>query len=70
MGGQPPADPLEEGGRRDLVAGAVHRPELDGPEGAADPDVAAAAAEVRQVLNQYVTYLMGRRPRLLPYLGS
>ena len=27
-------------------------------------------AEVRQVLNQYVSYLMGRRPRLLPYLGS
>jgi DNA repair protein RecO (recombination protein O) len=27
-------------------------------------------AEVRQVLNQYVTYSMGRRPRLLPYLGS
>jgi DNA repair protein RecO (recombination protein O) len=29
-----------------------------------------ARAEVRQVLNHYVTYLMGRRPRLLPYLGS
>ena len=27
-------------------------------------------AEVRQVLGQYVTYLGGRRPRLLPYLGS
>ena len=27
-------------------------------------------AEVRQVLNQYVSYLMGRRPRLMPYLGS
>jgi DNA repair protein RecO (recombination protein O) len=26
--------------------------------------------EVRQVLNHYITYLMGRRPRLLPYLGS
>jgi hypothetical protein len=26
--------------------------------------------EVRQVLNHYVTYLLGRRPRLLPYLGS
>lgn len=25
---------------------------------------------VRQVLNDYVTYVMGRRPRLLPYLGS
>jgi len=27
-------------------------------------------AEVRQLLNHYVTYLLGRRPRLLPYLGS
>ncbi|HVS34306.1 MAG TPA: DNA repair protein RecO [Gemmataceae bacterium] len=26
--------------------------------------------EVRLVLGQYVTYLLGRRPRLLPYLGS
>jgi DNA repair protein RecO (recombination protein O) len=33
----------------------------------ADPGV---RAEVRQVLNHYVTWLMGRRPRLLPYLGS
>jgi DNA repair protein RecO (recombination protein O) len=31
---------------------------------------AAVRAEVRQVLNHYVTYLLGRRPRLLPYLGS
>jgi DNA repair protein RecO (recombination protein O) len=30
----------------------------------------AVRAEVRQVLNGYVTFLMGRRPRLLPYLGS
>jgi DNA repair protein RecO (recombination protein O) len=29
-----------------------------------------ARAEVRQVLNHYITYLLGRRPRLLPYLGS
>lgn len=27
-------------------------------------------SEIREVLNEYVTYLMGRRPRLLPYLGS
>jgi DNA repair protein RecO (recombination protein O) len=27
-------------------------------------------AEVRQVLNDYETYAQGRRPRLLPYLGS
>jgi DNA repair protein RecO (recombination protein O) len=27
-------------------------------------------AEMRQLLNHYVTYLLGRRPRLLPYLGS
>jgi DNA repair protein RecO (recombination protein O) len=26
--------------------------------------------DVRQVLDHYVTYLLGRRPRLLPYLGS
>jgi DNA repair protein RecO (recombination protein O) len=30
----------------------------------------AARTEMRQVLGQYVTYLLGRRPRLLPYLGS
>jgi DNA repair protein RecO (recombination protein O) len=30
----------------------------------------AARTEVRQVLNHYVTHLRGRRPRLLPYLGS
>jgi DNA repair protein RecO (recombination protein O) len=30
----------------------------------------AARAELRQVLGHYVTYLRGRRPRLLPYLGS
>lgn len=31
---------------------------------------AGARSEVRQLLGQYVTYLMGRRPRLLQYLGS
>lgn len=30
----------------------------------------AARSEVRQVLNDYETYVQGRRPRLLPYLGS
>jgi len=30
----------------------------------------AVRAEVRQVLNDYVTYWWGRRPRLLPYLGN
>jgi hypothetical protein len=25
---------------------------------------------VRQLLNYYITYVLGRRPRLLPYLGS
>jgi DNA repair protein RecO (recombination protein O) len=38
-----------------------------------DPQVLGSPAvrtEVRQLLNHYVTYLMGRRPRLLPYLGS
>jgi DNA repair protein RecO (recombination protein O) len=27
-------------------------------------------AEVRQALNQHVTWILGRRPRLIPYLGS
>ncbi len=27
-------------------------------------------AEIRQILGEHVTYLLGRRPRLLPYLGS
>jgi DNA repair protein RecO (recombination protein O) len=31
---------------------------------------AAVRAELRLVLGHYVTYLRGRRPRLLPYLGS
>jgi DNA repair protein RecO (recombination protein O) len=31
---------------------------------------AKARQEVRQVLDDYVTYLLGRRPRLQPYLGS
>jgi DNA repair protein RecO (recombination protein O) len=30
----------------------------------------AVCRELRHLLGQYVTYLMGRRPRLLPYLGS
>ncbi len=30
----------------------------------------AVRNELRLVLNQYVTYLLGRRPRLLSYLGS
>jgi DNA repair protein RecO (recombination protein O) len=30
----------------------------------------AIRAEVRQVLGHYITYLLGHRPRLLPYLGS
>jgi DNA repair protein RecO (recombination protein O) len=30
----------------------------------------AVRAEIRMILGQYVTYLLGRRPRLLPYLGS
>ena len=31
---------------------------------------ARVGAEVRQVLGLYVTCILGRRPRLLPYLGS
>jgi len=32
------------------------------------PMDAAVRAELRQVLGGYITYLLGRRPRLLPYL--
>jgi DNA repair protein RecO (recombination protein O) len=39
-------------------------------EGWRDMTDAAVRSDVRQVLNQFVTYSMGRRPRLLPYLGS
>jgi DNA repair protein RecO (recombination protein O) len=31
---------------------------------------ASTRAAVRQILNEYMTYLLGRQPRLLPYLGS
>jgi DNA repair protein RecO (recombination protein O) len=31
---------------------------------------ASIRQEIRQLLNRYVVYLLGRRPRLLPYLGS
>jgi DNA repair protein RecO (recombination protein O) len=31
---------------------------------------AVVRSELRQLLGHYVTYLMGRKPRLLPYLGS
>ncbi len=30
----------------------------------------AVRRDVRQVLDHYITYLLGHRPRLLPYLGS
>ncbi len=33
-------------------------------------DDRAVRAEIRQVLTDYETYVQGRRPRLLPYLGS
>ena len=31
---------------------------------------ATVRGELRQLLGQYITYLMARKPRLLPYLGS
>jgi DNA repair protein RecO (recombination protein O) len=43
---------------------------LDAP-GSEEPEAGAAAvAEVRSLLGQFVTYLMGRPPRMLPYLAS
>jgi len=44
---------------------------LRGPEDARDrPWDAGARREVRQLLGHYVAHLLGRRPRLAPYLGS
>jgi len=57
--------PLSPAGREMLRA-------LQLPAGDAlrQPREAGVRREVRQVLSQYVTYLLGRQPRLLPYLGS
>jgi DNA repair protein RecO (recombination protein O) len=55
--------PLSAAAREALVR-------LDAGDPQAPEPGAEARAEVRQVLNHYVTYLLGRRPRLLPYLGS
>jgi DNA repair protein RecO (recombination protein O) len=42
----------------------------ENPESWRSPLTDEVRREIRQILNQYVTYLMGRPPRLLPYLGS
>jgi DNA repair protein RecO (recombination protein O) len=56
--------------RRPLTAAAWEALRLLTESGEAwqRPWGAAVRAELRQVLGGYVTYLMGRRPRLLPYL--
>lgn len=41
-----------------------------GPSPRIDLSDAKLRGELRQVVNDYVTYVMGRRPRLQPYLGS
>jgi DNA repair protein RecO (recombination protein O) len=58
--------------RRPLSAAAWQAlQELGGPgEGWRRPWEPAVRREVRQLLDAYVTYLLGRRPRLSPYLGS
>lgn len=43
---------------------------VESPQAWRLPWTAASRAEVRQILNGYMTYLMGRRPKMLPYLGS
>lgn len=55
--------PLSAAAHDALLCLAASDPEADVPGD-------AARAEVRQVLNHYVTFVLGRRPRLLPYLGS
>jgi DNA repair protein RecO (recombination protein O) len=55
--------PLSANGWRLLVTlGEPGEPWRDAPPG--------AAGEVRRLLGQYITYLLGRPPRLLPYLAS
>ncbi len=58
--------------RRPISAGCLRALRTLGETGDAwrDEWEPAVRAELRQVLNQYVTYLLGRQPRLLPYLGS
>jgi DNA repair protein RecO (recombination protein O) len=61
--------------RRPVSAGARQTLRALGEPGAAWLEVAGRASgavrkEIRQILGQYVTYLLGRPPRLLPYLGS
>jgi DNA repair protein RecO (recombination protein O) len=64
--------PTEARGRRPLPEAVWQA--LTGLEGDAQAwrsmTDAAIRAAVRQILNEYVTYLLGRQPRLLPYLGS
>jgi DNA repair protein RecO (recombination protein O) len=58
--------------RRALAPGAwqLMRALREAGEAWRQPWESAVRAEVRQVLGQYVTYLLGRRPRVLPYLGG
>lgn len=58
--------------RRPLSVGAWHMLRGLGDSGEAwqRDGTAATRGEVRQLLGHYITFLMGRRPRLLPYLGS
>jgi hypothetical protein len=58
--------------RRPLSAGAWQALRAFAAPGAGweGPWDGGVRAELRQLVGQYVTYRMGRRPRLLPYLGS
>ncbi len=44
--------------------------ELDDPAGERTPPKSETVLEIRHLLSEFVTYLMGRRPRLLPYLAN
>jgi recombinational DNA repair protein (RecF pathway) len=59
--------PLSPGAREMLRA---LRPDGGAADAWRGPWPEAVRREVRGLLGQYVTFLMGRRPRLLPYLGS
>jgi DNA repair protein RecO (recombination protein O) len=71
-----PACQTKRRDRRPLSSGAVEMLQALRPAVGADPEAwrrpwtNEARREVRQTLGHYFTWLLGRRPRLLPYLGS
>jgi hypothetical protein len=43
---------------------------MDQPGRPESPPTGATVGELRRLLAQFITYQMGRRPRMLPYLAN